>query len=198
MAATPEEASLASQCLDLCQMLDGSLFFTFSLTVGNNFSFSLEMDTRERGALSSPTKKKKKSTPSTVRRNARRREDFLRKKLAAAAELLKKNLKLLERPWLCSIITPHPLQLQKGGRWSLLGGSFSQLDGATPAARKEMTSRVLPQAEVGDRPSCDPWDLYILRVDLSSLLFEGKWHWCLPAVHPWDWLHMVEWQRECH
>ena len=59
---------------------------SFSLSVGNNFSFSVE--SRGKGALSSPTKKKKKKkpTPSTVRQNARRREEFLRKKLASSAK----------------------------------------------------------------------------------------------------------------
>ena len=54
MAAMPEDVSLASQCLDFCQMLAGkSLSFSFSLSVGNNFSFSVE--SRGKGALSSPT-----------------------------------------------------------------------------------------------------------------------------------------------
>ena len=60
-----------------------SLSFSFSLKVGNNFSFSME--SRGEGALS-PQKKKKKTTPSALRRNARRREEFLNKKLAPAAE----------------------------------------------------------------------------------------------------------------
>ena len=84
MTAMSEDTTLASQCLDLCQMLAGkSLSFSFTLKVGNNFSFSV--DSRGKGALS-PQKKKKKPTPSTLRRNARRREEFLRKKLAPGAE----------------------------------------------------------------------------------------------------------------
>ena len=85
MAVMPEDVSLASQCLDFCQMLAGkSLSFSFSLSVGNNFSFSVE--SRGKEALASPTKKKKKLTPSAVRRNARRREEFLKKKLASSAK----------------------------------------------------------------------------------------------------------------
>ena len=83
MATVPvkEDAFLASQCLDFCQMLAGkSLSFSFSLKIGTNFSFSL--DTRGEAALSSA---KKKQTPSTMRRNARRREQFLQKKLASPA-----------------------------------------------------------------------------------------------------------------
>ena len=86
MATVPvkEDAFLASQCLDFCQMLAGkSLSFSFSLKIGTNFSFSL--DTRGEAALSSA---KKKQTPSTLRRNARRREQFLQKKLASPAPVL--------------------------------------------------------------------------------------------------------------
>ena len=84
MAAVTEDSSLASQCLDFCQMLAGkSLSFSFSLTVGTNFSFSLE--TRGKGAVSSP-KKKKNPTPSTLRQNARKREEFLKKKIAPTVE----------------------------------------------------------------------------------------------------------------
>ena len=85
MATVPvkEDAFLASQCLDFCQVLAGkSLSFSFSLKIGTNFSFSL--DTRGEATLSS-AKKKKKQTPSTLRRNARRREQFLQKKLASPA-----------------------------------------------------------------------------------------------------------------
>ena len=45
MATVPvkEDAFLASQCLDFCQMLAGkSLSFSFSLKIGTNFSFSLD------------------------------------------------------------------------------------------------------------------------------------------------------------
>ena len=89
MATTPvkEDAFLASQCLDFCQMLAGkSLSFSFSLKIGTNYFFSL--DTRGEAALSS-AKKKKKQTPSTLRRNARRREQFLQKKLASPAPVLR-------------------------------------------------------------------------------------------------------------
>ena len=70
-----EDAKLVSQCLDFCQTLAGkSLSFSFSLTIGTNFSFSV--DTMGKGALA-PKEKKKKTTPSAMRRNARRREEFL-------------------------------------------------------------------------------------------------------------------------
>ena len=89
MAAMPapvigheEDAKLVSQCLDFCQTLAGkSLTFSFSLTIGTNFSISV--DTMGKGPLA-PKEKKKKPTPSAMRRNARRREEFLNKKLNAS------------------------------------------------------------------------------------------------------------------
>ena len=79
-----EDAMLVSQCLDFCQMLAGkSLSFSFSLTLGTSFSFSV--DTMGKGDMV-PQKKKKKPTPSTQRRNARRREEFLKKKVNASTE----------------------------------------------------------------------------------------------------------------
>ena len=74
------ETDLATKCLDFCQTLSsrGSAF-KFSLTMGSNFSFSL--DTK---VLTSDIQvkylPKKKPSPSTIRRNARRREMFLSKK----------------------------------------------------------------------------------------------------------------------
>ena len=80
-AVGKSDSSLAAKCLDLCQVLAGQgLAFNFSLSIGSNFSFSL--DTRGKGqALATQGKTKKKKTPSTLRRNARRRTEFLKKKL---------------------------------------------------------------------------------------------------------------------
>ena len=73
-----DNVALVSQCLDFCQTLAGkSQTFSFTLTLGDSFSFSL--DTSGKVALVSKAKKKK--TPSTLRRNARRRAEFLKKKL---------------------------------------------------------------------------------------------------------------------
>ena len=80
MQVIEEDAKLATKCLELCQMLAGkSLTFSFSLTIGSSFSFSV--DTRGKEVLASPRKKK---TPSTLRRDARRREELLKKKLNAS------------------------------------------------------------------------------------------------------------------
>ena len=75
-----EDAKLASQCLEICQTLAGkSLPFTFSISIGSNFSFYVESRWKE--VLANP--KKKKKTPSTLKRDARRSEEFLNKKLNA-------------------------------------------------------------------------------------------------------------------
>ena len=74
------ETDLANKCLDFCQTLSsqGSAF-KFSLTMGSNFSFSL--DTRGLALdIQAKIPLKKKPSPSTLRRNARRREAFLNKK----------------------------------------------------------------------------------------------------------------------
>ena len=178
MAAATEDSSLASQCLDFCQMLAGkSLSFSFSLTVGTNFSFSLE--TRGKGALPSP-KKKKKPTPSTLRRNARRREEFLKKKLASTAEKSQQEVSVeeAETPGKApTVLHHHQSPSPSSGRRKVTTvgrekgvPTFSQLDGAPPAAppaaRKEMTSR----CEFNKKPApryqpppmkCDHCDLYL-------------------------------------
>ena len=83
MTAVPvkeEHAALVSQCLDFCQTLaTKSLNFSFTLTLGNTFTFSL--DTNGKESLAPKAKEKKKKTSSTLRRGARRRAQFLKKKL---------------------------------------------------------------------------------------------------------------------
>ena len=76
---TDVNVSLASQCMTFCQALaNNSKAFTFSLTTGSGFNFTL--DTKE----NLPPVAVKKS-PSARRRNARRRADFLKKKSEAPA-----------------------------------------------------------------------------------------------------------------
>ena len=81
MTAMESDSSLATKCLDFCQMLTSQgKAFNFSLSIGSAFSFSL--DTREKvPALDTKSKAtpKKMPSPSTTRRNARRREEFLNK-----------------------------------------------------------------------------------------------------------------------
>ena len=68
---------MASQCMDFCHALAShQKVFTFSLTVGSTFAFSL--DTRE--SLTPAAKAVKRKSPSATRRNAKRRTEFLKKK----------------------------------------------------------------------------------------------------------------------
>ena len=61
--------SLASQCMDFCNTLAShQKTFTFSLTIGSTFAFSL--DTRE--SLNPAAEAVKRKSPSPIRRNARR------------------------------------------------------------------------------------------------------------------------------
>ena len=80
-SASGEDSPMANKCFDFCKALASQgMAFSFSLTLGSHFSFSLE--TREL-ASGFDTKAKatfKKKSPSTLRRNARRREEFLKKK----------------------------------------------------------------------------------------------------------------------
>ena len=72
--------SLASQCMTFCQALaNNSKAFTFSLTTGSCFNFTL--DTKE----NLPSVAVRKKSPSARRRNARRKADFLKKKSEATA-----------------------------------------------------------------------------------------------------------------
>ena len=86
MNSLNSDEDLASKCIGLCHALASqNKSFSFSLTVGSNFSFSL--DTREMVSDNQTKKAKKKKSspsPSTIRRSARRREQFLKKKQAQA------------------------------------------------------------------------------------------------------------------
>ena len=72
------DSSLAAKCMDFCHALTSQdKSFTFSLTLGSNFTFSL--DTKENLSPASKAVKRKKS-PSAKRRNERRRAEFLVKR----------------------------------------------------------------------------------------------------------------------
>ena len=85
MAAVAEVgSSLLSKCLDLCQALcSQGQAFNFSVTIGQDFTFS--MDTRSK-EVSPVTVVKKKASPSTMRRNALRRQEFLKKKRSPSSK----------------------------------------------------------------------------------------------------------------
>ena len=177
MSADSEE-SLVSQCLEFSKMLaDMSMPFSFSLTVGTKFSFSVEA----RGKEALPSAKKRK-TPSTLRRNAKRREEFLKKKLASTTEksqeVSEKEAKSPGKAPTVLHVHPSPSPSSERRKVFTVGRkkevlTFSQLDGATtsdlPAARKEMmTSRcefcskleweigclVMPQMCQGSKVTC--------------------------------------------
>ena len=65
---------MAAKCMDFCHALTSqNKSFTFSLTLGSNFTFSL--DTKE--DLSPASKAVRRKSPSAKRRNDRRRAEFL-------------------------------------------------------------------------------------------------------------------------
>ena len=81
-AVGEESASLASQCLALCQTLASQgQSFTFSLSIGSTFNFSMATNLQEKSAPVPASKAVKRKSPSTRKRNARRRREFLDKKL---------------------------------------------------------------------------------------------------------------------
>ena len=79
MAAVAEVgSSLLSKCLDLCQALcSQGQAFNFSVTIGQDFTFSMNTRSKE---VSPVNVVRKKASPSTRRRNALRRQEFLNKK----------------------------------------------------------------------------------------------------------------------
>ena len=149
MAAMPtptpgheEDAMLVTQCLDFCQTLAGkSLTFSFSLTIGTSFSFSV--DTSGKGAVA-PKRKKKKLTPSAQRRNARRREEFLKRKVNASTDVKSSSEsepvsdKEAEAP--PKVLHHHPSPPPSSERRQVISvgrekarPTFSQLDGDPPS-----------------------------------------------------------------
>ena len=74
--AASGEDSMASKCLAFCQTLvSQGQVFKFSLSIGSDFTFSLDTRRKERSKVA-----KKKASPSTVKRNARRKEEYLKRK----------------------------------------------------------------------------------------------------------------------
>ena len=159
-----EDAKLVSQCLDFCQTLAGkSLTFSFSLTIGTNFAFSV--DTVGNGTLASK-EKKKKPTPSAMRRNARRREEFLNKKrnTSTAAKPFQSKpaaAKEAEAPANApSGLHHHPSPSPSSERRQVITvgrekdvPTFSQLDGAPPVAAAKPPSHSSAASSPASPPS---------------------------------------------
>ena len=75
------DSTLATKCMDFCNALASKgLAFSFTLSVGPDFSFSLDARERKQAAKVLTAEVKKKLSPSQVRRNARRRQEFLKRK----------------------------------------------------------------------------------------------------------------------
>ena len=73
-----KNVTLANQCMDFCRHLEAKgKAFKFSLSIGSDFTFTL--DTREE-ATTFKKEVRKKLSPSSIRRNARRKQEFLKKK----------------------------------------------------------------------------------------------------------------------
>ena len=164
MAAMPlsgEHAKLSSQCLEFCQTLaDKSLTFSFSLTIGSSFSFSV--DTREKEAL---VLQRKKKTPSTLRRDARRREELLKKKLntstVISSESEQASAKEAEVPRKDPpVLHHHPSPPASSERRQVIGVgrekalSFNQLDGQEDISLLD----AVPSSEEGEEDIVDVGD----------------------------------------
>ena len=89
-----KDPALAMKCLEICQTLiaQGK---AFKLTVGSDFSFSLDtrgeavlLDSRKTTIMNTikETVAKKKLSPSAKRRNQKRRDEFLKKKRQTCSE----------------------------------------------------------------------------------------------------------------
>ena len=78
MTAMESENSLASKCLDLCQTLASQgQSFTFSLSIGSTFNFSMATNIQEKSAPVPASRAVKRKSPSTRKRNARQKREFL-------------------------------------------------------------------------------------------------------------------------
>ena len=110
-AAGDVDTSLASKCMDFCHALaNQGQAFNFSLTIGPDFSFSL--DTRRKATSEGI---EKKASPSTLRRNARRREKYLQQKQNPSAVNTIEEGKLLPMCFLVTSVTINqPLKMDVG------------------------------------------------------------------------------------
>ena len=93
-----DSTSLASKCMAFCQTLASQgQVFNFSLSIGPDFSFSLDTS-RSMAVKTQGTKKR--SSPSTLRRNARRRAEFNAKKQQSSPSRISsgENRELLPSP----------------------------------------------------------------------------------------------------
>ena len=153
MAAVAEVgSSLLSKCLDLCQALcSQGQAFNFSVTIGQDFTFS--MDTRSKEV--SPVKVvKKKASPSTRRRNALRRQEFLNKKRNPSS----KNF--------CEVEAVSDAHKRMKHKASKLASSENSVNQSTP--EKEILRKELEDSFNISQPSEMRDEILSLNADLST------------------------------
>ena len=138
--SSEENSSLAIKCMDFCHAL-ASQGIAFSLSVGSDFSFSLDArDKKKATPVLTAEVTKKKLSPSQVRRNARRRQEFLKRKSETSGK------EKLRSP-VVGGIPPAPAQpfpssrlvtklRRRANTWT-----FSQLDGALPSPPSSPSGR---------------------------------------------------------
>ena len=105
MSSEGEHFVMANKCLEFCQALASQgQKFSFSLTTGCNFNFSL--DTKENNTSLESSRVttfqhsvKKKLSPSQLRRNMKRKQDFLKQKSEKSKTLQSKQN---WNPFLCN------------------------------------------------------------------------------------------------
>ena len=90
-ASCGDLSPMALKCMEFCQALTSQgAKFSFNLTTGTGFSFSLDTKESSKPAFTvaeqAKRKKKKKLSPSDLRRNLRRRQDFLKRKSEGGKE----------------------------------------------------------------------------------------------------------------
>ena len=153
-----ENSSLAIKCMDFCHALASQgMAFSFSLSVGSDFSFSLDArDKKEAIPVLTAEVTKKKLSPSQVRRNARRRQEFLKRKSETSGK------EKLRSP-VVGGIPPAPAQpfpssrlvtklRRRANTWT-----FSQLDGALPSPPSSPSGRPKEsESEVASPTSLSP------------------------------------------
>ena len=152
-----ENSSLAINCMDFCHALASQgMAFSFSLSVGNDFSFSLDArDKKEATPVLTAEVTKKKLSPSQVRRNAKRRKEFLKRKSETS------DKEKLRSPVMGGI-PPAPAQpfsstrlitklRRRANTWT-----FSQLDGALPSPPSSPSGQP-KESESGDVKDSALW-----------------------------------------
>ena len=121
-------SSLAIKCMDFCHALASQgMAFSFSLSVGSDFSFSLDArDKKQATPVLTAEVTKKKLSPSQVRRNAKRRKEFLKRKSETSDKEKLGNPPAPAQPFVSRRLVTK--LRRRANTWT-----FSQLDGTLPS-----------------------------------------------------------------